>query len=198
MRTIAEKEVHREISLHATHGGNRWRFTMRDTVSCTSAGAGAHRASLGTSGTAGGWKPGRGPSAFFLEHLSRRSAPRPAIPASPDARSRKPPLARTLCGKRPAFSRARASPDRASGVVEAGSGALAAGRWRRAGRGWRDRYLQKNSHGPLPRSIPLPFPTRPHTRGTTPARRRALTPFHCIAGHLAPGERDRSLQPNPR
>jgi hypothetical protein len=43
----------------------------------------------------------------------------------------------------------------------------------------------KTRMAPCRASIPLPLPTRPHRRGATPACRRALTPFHCIAGHLA-------------
>ena len=41
---------------------------------------GAHKASLGTSGTAAGWKRGRGPSAFFrAAPIVFQSAPQPAI-----------------------------------------------------------------------------------------------------------------------
>src|SRR5215218_155480 len=88
----------------------------------------AHRASLGTSGTAGGWKPGRGPSAFFLEHLSRRSAPEPTIPASSDARSREPSPRANLFGNAPGLLAGPGLRQIAHRVfVEAGFGSLAAG-----------------------------------------------------------------------
>jgi hypothetical protein len=108
-------------------------------------------------------------------------------------------LARTSAGTPPLSRRPRLRQIAHRGFVEAGSGALAAGGRRRAGD--EDGGIgisQKTRMAPCRASIPLPFPTRPHKRGATPARRRALTPFHCIAGHLAPGERDRGLQPNPR
>jgi hypothetical protein len=51
---------------------------------------GAHQASLGMSGTADGWKRGRGPSAFFQAPHCRQQRPAACHPASPDARSREP------------------------------------------------------------------------------------------------------------
>jgi hypothetical protein len=92
---------------------------------------------------------------FFQRHLSRLSTPRLTIPASPDARSREPsPRARpprTL----PAFLRAQASQDRASGLrgvrLRCACGRPSA---QGQGRGWRDRYLPKNADGPLPRFHP--------------------------------------------
>jgi hypothetical protein len=106
------------------------------------------------------------------------------------------PLARTSAGTPPAFARAQPSPDRASGV-RGGRLQCACGRTpalsqdEDGGIG----ISRKTRMAPCRASIPLPFPTHPHTRGATPARRRALTPFHCIAGHRAPGERDAQLHP---
>ena len=77
---------------------------------------GAHETSLGMSGTMEGPKRGRVPSAFFRQHLSRLSAPRLTIPASPDAPSREPSPRRTAAGTPPASSRSQASQDRASGL----------------------------------------------------------------------------------
>jgi hypothetical protein len=138
-------------------------------------------------GTLKGLKRGRGPSAFFQRHLSRLSAPRPTIPASPDAQSREPSPRARPCANAPALSRTQTSQDRASGLrggpapvrlrraVDAGPGTRMAG------------YVSppKTRMAPCRVSIPLPLPTRPHRRGATPACWRALTPFHCIAGHLA-------------
>jgi hypothetical protein len=111
--------------------------------------------------------------------------------ASPDAQSGEPSPRANPCGNAPAFSRAQASPDRASGV-RGGRLRCACGRTRcRAGD--EDGGIgisRKILMAPCRASIPLPFPTRPRTCGATPTRRRALTPFHCIAGHFAPGERD--------
>jgi hypothetical protein len=55
---------------------------------------GAHEASLQTSGTATGWKHGRGPSAFFGNPIVLQSAPQPAIRLYPMRDPVSPPLAR--------------------------------------------------------------------------------------------------------
>jgi hypothetical protein len=154
---------------------------------------------LGMQGTVEGPKRGRGPSAFFRRHLSRLSAPRPTIPASPDARSREPsPRARPggnapglLAGPGFAGSRIGASwgpaPVRLRQAVDAGVGDEDGGIG----------ISPKTRMAPCRASIPLPLPTRPRTRGATPTWRRALTPLHCIAGHLALAGRDKQLQPDP-
>jgi hypothetical protein len=96
------------------------------------------------------------------------------------------PLARDPARTLPLFRGPRLRKIAHRGFVGSGSGALAAGRRRRA----RDEdggigISQKTRMAPCRASIPLPLPTRPHRRGATPACWRALTPFHCIAGHLA-------------
>jgi hypothetical protein len=120
---------------------------------------GAHEAFLETSGTAAGWKRGRGPSAFFRRHLSRLSAPRPTIPASPDARSREPSPRARPGGNAPAFSRgpgfARSRIRFRGARLRCACGRPSAPGW---GRGWRDRYLPENADGPLPRFHPSAVP----------------------------------------
>jgi hypothetical protein len=112
-------------------------------------------------------------------------------------------IPRTLPSHEPLRERLPSRGPRLRGIahrvfVEAGSGALAAGRRRRAGGA--DGGIgvsQKMRMAPCRASLPLPFPTRPLTRGATPARRLVLTPFHCIASHLAPGERDAQVATQP-
>ena len=108
--------------------GNRREFTTRNTVSPHVCRGGAHHASLGASGTAAGWKRGRGPSAFFQGTPSFSGAPR-----NPPSRLHlmrdpvNPPLARPRRERAgplalPDFARSRIRL-----FVEAGSGALPAG-----------------------------------------------------------------------
>jgi hypothetical protein len=165
---------------------------MRDTVSCTSAGAGRTGLPWGRQERQADGSPAGGHPRFFWQPLSRRSAPRPTIRLHPMRDPANRTLARTCAGPPPGLlARPRLRQIAYRVFVEAGSDALAAGRPRRAG--GEDGGIgvsQKMRMAPCRASLPLPFPTRPRTRGATPARRRALTPFHCIAGHLVPGERD--------
>jgi hypothetical protein len=154
-----QKEVHRGFRCTPRMAGSGGGFTMRDTVSCTSAGAGRTGLPWGRRERQADGKPGRGSSAFFLKHLSRRSPPRLTIPASSDARSREPSPRANLFGNAPGllagpgFARSRIGgswrPAPAHLRQEVGAG---------LGRGWRDRYLPKNSHGPLPRFHPSAVP----------------------------------------
>jgi hypothetical protein len=140
------------ISLHAWREAV-WRVHHARHVFPRVGRGGAHRASLGTSGTAGGWKSGRGPSAFFPgtpfppQHPAAHHSgfTRCAIPRTVPSRE-------LSAGTPPAFSAARASPDRASGVrggrLRCACGRTSAPGW---GQGWRDRYLPENADGPLPR-----------------------------------------------
>jgi hypothetical protein len=181
--------------------GNPWRgHHARRPCPYTSAVAGRTKLPWGRRERWEGLKRGRGPSAFFQRHLSRLSAPRPTIPASPDA-MRDPanrPLARDPARTLRAFAGPRLRKIAHRGFVGSGSGALTAERRRRGG----DEVggigiFPKTRMAPCRASIPLPLPTRPHTRGATPAWRRALTPFHCIAVHLARAGGDKQLQPDP-
>jgi hypothetical protein len=90
---------------------------------------------------------------FFQRHLSRLSAPRPTIPASPDARSREPssrarPRERTRPFAGPGFARSRI---RFRGArLRCAGGRPSAPEW---GRGWRDRYLPQKRGWP-PAALP--------------------------------------------
>jgi hypothetical protein len=183
----------------ANRGSTLARSPRAAPVSLHVGRCGAHEAFLETSGTAAGWKRGRGPSAFFLRHLSRLSAPRPTIRLHPMRDPANHPLARDPA-RTPRPSRGPMLRKIAHrGFVGSGSGALAAGHRRQSGD--EDGGIgipQKTRMAPCRASIPLPLPTRPRTRGATPACRRALTPFHCIEGHLALAGRDEQLQPDPR
>jgi hypothetical protein len=113
--------------LHAAPAGGG--FTTPDYRIPHAGRDGARGAFLKTSATAAGWKRGRGPSTFFLEPHTFRSAPQPAIRLSPAtaARSRESSPRTTAAGTR--------RPSRAPNLckiahqvfVEAGSGALPAG-----------------------------------------------------------------------
>jgi hypothetical protein len=71
--------VHRGLGLYTAHHRKPWRaHHLQHRVPHVRRG-GAHEASLETSGTAAGWKRGRGPSAFFGNPMLLRSAPQPAI-----------------------------------------------------------------------------------------------------------------------
>ena len=88
------------IRQHAAHRRKRGELTTRDTVSHTSAVAGRTRLPWGrrerqTDGSAAGGHP-----RFFRNSIVFRSAPQPTIPASPDARSRKPSPRTTAAGMR--------------------------------------------------------------------------------------------------
>jgi hypothetical protein len=96
--------------------GSGGGFTLRGTVSCASAGAGAHRASQRMSGTAGGWKPGRA-IRIFSGTPSPPQRPATHHPGFIRCAIREPSPRAKLCRNAPpAFSRAQPSPDRASGV----------------------------------------------------------------------------------
>ena len=86
-----------------------------------------------------------------------RSAPRPTIPASPDARSRDPSPPHDRGGNAPAFSRSETSQDRASGVrggwVRCASGSRR--RRRMMGRSMRGSLKKR---GWLPAALPPPYP----------------------------------------
>ena len=120
--------VHRGFGCTPRVAGNPGELTTRDTVSPHVGRGGARKASLGTSGTAAGWKRGRGPSAFFQGTPSSPRAPR-----NPPSRLHlmRDPVNRPLAGRR----RERADLSRAPRLckiahqvfVEAGSGALPAG-----------------------------------------------------------------------
>jgi len=164
---------------------------MRDTVSCTSAGAGRTGLPWGRRERQADGRPAGSHPRFFWNTFPA------AAPRSPPFRFTRCAIPRTLPSRaplreRPQLSRGPRLRQIAHRVfVEAGSGALAAGRRRRVGD--EDGGIgisPKMRMVPCRASLPLPFPMHPHTRGATPAHRRALTPFHCIAGHLAPGERD--------
>jgi hypothetical protein len=115
------------ISLHAAHHRKRWRaHHTRHRVPHVGRG-GAHHASLGTSGTADGWKRGRGPSAFFQAPHCRQQRPAACHPASPDARSREPSLRATAAGTRWTSRVPRIRKIAHQVFVKAGSGALPAG-----------------------------------------------------------------------
>ena len=164
---------------------------MRDTVFCASAGG---RGAPGFSGDVGNGRRMEARQGAIRVFSGTPFPPqRPAAHHSGFIRCAIPrtvATARTSAGP-PRHSREPRLRQIAHQVfVEAGSGALAARGRRRAGD--EDGGIgisPKMRMAPCRASIPLPFPTRPHTRGATPACRRALTPFHCIAGHLAPGER---------
>jgi hypothetical protein len=181
---------HRGFRCTPRMAGGGGGFTKRDTVSCASAGRGAP----GFPGDVGN---GRRMEARqrAIRVFSGTPFPPERPPAhhsaSPDAQSGKPSSRANPAGTPPAFSRAQASPNRASGV-RGGRLQCACGRTSAlgSGRGWRDSISPKTRMAPCRPSIPLPFPAPPRTCGATPARRRALTPFHCIAHHFAPGERD--------
>jgi hypothetical protein len=170
--------------------GSGGGLTMRDTVSCTSAGAGRTELPWGRRERQADGSPAEGHPRFFWNTFPAAAPPQPTIPASSDARSREPSPRATSSGTPPAFSRAQASPDRASGGRGGGSGSLAAGGRRRAGdedggTGISPKILM----APCRASIPLPFPTRPRTRRATPRPPPCPDTIHCIAGHPAVGDR---------
>jgi hypothetical protein len=181
-----------QISLHATHGGNRWPGSPCATP-CP-----ARRQVRGAPGFPG--DVGNGRRMEVRQGAIRIFSGTPFPPQRPAAHHSgfiRCAIPRTVPSREPSAGTPRPSRGpRLRGIahrvfVEAGSGALAAGRPRRAGD--EDGGIgvsRKMRMAPCRASIPLPFPTRPHKRGATPARRRALTPFHCIAGHLPLGERD--------
>ena len=130
-------------------------FTMRDTVSCASAGTGRTRLPWGCRERqlAGARQ---GAIRIFFWNTFPAAAPRgPPFRLRPMRDPANRPLARTPAGTPPAVSRAQASPDRASGVrggrlrCACGSTSVWAGE-EDGGIG----ISPKNSHGLLPRFHP--------------------------------------------
>ena len=118
---------------------------------------GAHETSLGISGTADGWKRGRGPSAFFRDAPSSPERPGPGLPASPDARSCEPSPRTTRGGERAGLRALRNSARSRIGC----SWGLGPVRFRQASPPAVDGdahegFPQKISHGPLPHLTPVP------------------------------------------
>jgi hypothetical protein len=100
-------------------------FTVRDTVPRTSAVAGRAGLFWGRRERQADRSSAEGHPRFFWQPLSRRSAPRPTIPASSDARSREPYPRANLRGNAPRPSRRPGLRKIAHQVfVEAGSGVL--------------------------------------------------------------------------
>jgi hypothetical protein len=131
--------------------------------------SGALRSSREAAGTADGGRRGRVPSAFF-GYTFPASAPRDppfgftrcAIPRTVPSRETCANAPGLLAG--PCFARSRIGASWGPAPVRVRQ-SLGAG----VGRGWRDRYLPKKTRmAPCRASIPLPLPTRPHTRGATP------------------------------
>jgi hypothetical protein len=213
-----KNEVHRGFRCTPRMAGSGGGFTTRDTVSCASARAGRTGLPRGRRERQADRSPAGGHPHFFWNTFpaaAPRSSPFRLHPMRDPANR---PLTRTSAGTPPAFSRAQASPDRASGVrggrLRCACGRRSAPGW---GRGWRDRYLPKNSHGPLPRLHPSAVPDAsthawnnpcpPPCPDTIPLHRESSRPwrssaasvaiidcaaskFHCIASHLALGDRD--------
>ena len=134
--TEKSKTVHRGSGCTPRTAGNRGELTTRTTVSPHVGRRGAHQTSLGMSGTAAGWKRGRGPSAFFQR-----------TPSSSGALSNPPfrlhlmrdPVSRPLARPRRALSRSETLQDRESGV-RGGWVWCASGRHRR-------RLMMADEHG---------------------------------------------------
>jgi hypothetical protein len=102
----------------------------------------------------------RGAIRVFSGNPFPAAAPRsPPFRLDPMRDPANPPLARTCAGTPPAFSRAQASPERASGVRGGRLRCACGRRWAPGwGRGWRDRCLPKNADGPLPHVHPSAVP----------------------------------------
>jgi hypothetical protein len=162
---LSHKNGSSQVPLHATHGGKRSRVHhARHRVLHLGRG-GPHRASLGTAGTAGGRKSGRGPSAFFLEtpfppqrpathHFGftrcaiPRTAPRANLCGNAPGRLAGPDFARSRigCSWRPAPVRLRQEAAAGLGTRMAGDEDGGIG------------ISRKNADGPLPRFHPSAVP----------------------------------------
>jgi hypothetical protein len=156
---VQKKMVHRGFRCTPRMAGSGGGFTMRDTVSCTSAGAGRTELPRGRRERQADGSPAEG-----HPHFSGTPFP-PQRPAAPPFRFIRCAIPRTVPSREPLRERPR--PSRGPGLrqiahrvfVEAGSGPLAAGGRRRAGD--EDGGIgisQKNSHGPLPRFHPSAVP----------------------------------------
>jgi hypothetical protein len=156
---IPRKKVHRGFRCTPRMAGSGGGFTMRETVSCTSAGAGCTGLPWGRRERQADGSPAAGHPHFFWNTFPAAAPRGPPFRLHPMRDPANRPLAGTSSGTPPAFSRVQASPDRASGIR---GGRLRSACGRRSapgrGRGWRDRYLPKNSHGPLPRFHPSAVP----------------------------------------
>ena len=114
--TPIKKAAHRGFGCTPRVAGNRGELTTRNTVSPHVGCGGTHKASLGDVGNGSRVEARQGAIRIFSGNpIVFRSAPQPAIPASPDARSREP-SSRTITAGTPAFSRSETLQDRASGV----------------------------------------------------------------------------------
>jgi hypothetical protein len=137
---------------------------------------------------------------FFWNTFPATAPPQPTIPASPEARSRKPSPRENLLRERLRPSRGPRLRQIAPRVfVEAGSGALAAGDRPRAGDADGGIGIsQKNSHGPLPHFHPSAVPeasthawsnpSPPSCPDTIPLH-RIISPFESVM---------HGFQPDPR
>jgi hypothetical protein len=193
------KKIHRRFRCTPRIGEAVAGFTMRDTVSCASVGAGRTGLPWGprerqTDGSSAGGHP-----RFFWNTFPAAAPRSPPFRLHPMRDPANHPLARTPAGTPPAFSPAQASRDRASGIrggrLRCACGRTSAPGW---GRGWRDRCLPENADGPLPRFHPSAVPDASTQAWSNPRPPPCPDTISLHRGSSPPWSVTRSLQSDPR
>jgi hypothetical protein len=154
-----------------------------EMVSGHGGGQGALHACVDASGTAEGWKRGRGPSAFLGRYLSRHPRPEPGADVLPQAHRSRPPRttdARSGEPWAPREGRGRSRMGPREGTVR-GIAHRAKPEWWAAGRCGGKGVPEKTRMALCRASIPLPFPTSPEK--PVPSR-RYVSPVIPAGGRL--------------
>jgi hypothetical protein len=176
-RTVSGNRVKVHRGLGCTPRISRWRAHHAQHRVPHVRRGGAHKAFLKTSGTAAGWKRGRGPSAFFREPHGLPERPGTRHSASPDARSREPSDLTTPAGTRRPSRAPRALKIAHQVFVEAGSRVLPAGIV--AGRRW-DMEVSSKKIVMAPHCVRTIRATRRPTPDVQPeTRKRFARPGEC-------------------